>query len=802
MRKIFKCITVAAAAAVITLSSVFFGGCAYQFTPLEGDVSGEVSSQGGFVVEKGEYVYFINGVETYTSDNTYGTPVKGALMRIKTADIKAGNNTAETVIPSLMVAADYTSGIYIYGDRVYYATPNNVGNTGGDVDNTLLSFRSARLDGSDVQEHFRVADNATVYRYVEADGVVYILYEEDGTLSSYNTAEDVNTTLAEGVTEYVLNSTEKGDPYVYYTMTVTDGEDTEAPYEYTNYNQIYRVRADATEAPYEYTWDQEYLDENNDGEVPYVNLGELVLDGIGRSDGITQFNHDVDEENNNRLSYGFTYTLQAYTNGGIYFVRASQPTSGSSVGSSGELYYLAVDDVAAEGWNSVSGNSVYTSADTTGVLEVVASASDTTNASSAAYFYIDEDSETGVKHHYLYVNDAYIYRVDVVNDGNGTKAQIGEGGASSLRIASDASNATLIAMDSVSDSTYSYIYYTKSGSSGLTVERAVYNGEAEDYRTLSAIGENNAPYKAVQLFELEHASSWYNYEIVDGILFYANAQAFGDTSYNYVWTVDLTNADGSLMNNEALEALNEKYDAIMGETDGYIAALSEEGNGKLSDMIEYFFYTGERTAVDENIEESIENGKSETYLYSEEEKDAFTAFVNGEGDAADFEDENGTLYTTLSYFTTRIGAMSEGDEETYHEYWRDVLQRYTVAEEETGLPAWAWALIGVGIGVVVVGAGLAVFFLVRKRKKQAQQPREARMAVDTTDDKTVDVYHTDDAVTAEATVQQLTPEEAAQAESVSEGAEAGPAESSAAEASETKGPSGETPDDAPSAPEE
>ena len=329
MRKIFKCITVAAAAAVITLSSVFFGGCAYQFTPLEGDVSGEVSSQGGFVVEKGEYVYFINGVETYTSDNTYGTPVKGALMRIKTADIKAGNNTAETVIPSLMVAADYTSGIYIYGDRVYYATPNNVGNTGGDVDNTLLSFRSARLDGSDVQEHFRVADNATVYRYVEADGVVYILYEEDGTLSSYNTAEDVNTTLAEGVTEYVLNSTEKGDPYVYYTMTVTDGEDTEAPYEYTNYNQIYRVRADATEAPYEYTWDQEYLDENNDGEVPYVNLGELVLDGIGINDGITQFNHDVDEENNNRLSYGFTYTMQAYTNGGIYFVRASQPTSGS-----------------------------------------------------------------------------------------------------------------------------------------------------------------------------------------------------------------------------------------------------------------------------------------------------------------------------------------------------------------------------------------------------------------------------------------------------------------------------------------
>ena len=763
MRKIFKRISIAAAAAVIAVSSAFFAGCDYEFTPLEGDVTGEVSSQGGFVVEIGEYVYFINGVESYSSDNTYGTPVKGSLMRIKTADIKAGNNTAETVIPSLMVAGDYTSGIYIYNGRVYYATPNTVGNTQGEVDNTVLSFRSANLNGSDVQEHLRVADNATVYRYTAVDDVVYIVYETDGTLTSYNTETGTGTTLAENVVEYVLNSTDRTNPYIYYTMTVTDRADSSSPLEYDNYNQIYRVRADATEAPYTYTWDQEYLDENNDGEAPYLNLGELVLDGIGKNDDVTQFNHDVEAENANCISYGYTYTLQAYNNGGIYFVRSSQLKPGSSVGSSGELYFLDETKLGSDDWNTVSGNSVYTGTEGSGELEVVASAADTSNASSSAIFYTDDDDTDNIRHHYLYVSGSEIHRVDVINDGNGTKAQIGEGGARSLRIASDASEATLMFIDSTSDDTYSYLYYTKSSDNGLTVERAVYNGDVENYRTLSAAGENNEPYKPVRVLDIEHASGWYNYEVVDGVVFYANAHTFGETAYTYVWTVDLTDADGALLNNEELETVNEYYDKITGD-DGYLTNLSGDGNGKLSGMIEYYFYTGERTAVDENIAEAVENGKSETYLYSDEEKAAFDEFIKGEGDAADFKDGDGTLYTQLSYFTNMIGAMSEDDTESYHEYWRDVLQRYTVSEEDTGLPVWAWALIGVGIGVVVVGAGLAAFFIVRSRKKKAaERSYKTFMEVDTTDDRDVDVYAANDAA-EESNVQELTAEEAAEAE--------------------------------------
>ena len=521
MRNLFKKICVFAAAATLAVSAAAITACDYVFTPLTDNPSAEdaVSSQGGFVVQKGEYVYFINGVEAYTSDNTYGTPVKGALMRAKMSDIKAGDNTAETVIPSLMVAADYTSGIFIYGDRIYYATPNNVVNTAGTVDNTYLDFKSVSLDGSDIRDYFRISDNAALYRFVEVDGTVYVVYEMDDTLTSYNTATGESTDLARSVTAYTFNSLDRTDPYIYYTMNVTYMADSDSSIA-QEYNQIYRVRADMTEenAPYTFTWDQEWLDENNDGEAPYYNLGELVLDGISVNDVLTQFNHDVENANtdsDNRSIWRYNYTLQSYTNDGIYFTRTAVPTAGDSSGTSGELYYLATEDIDADGWNAVTGNAVYGTGagqSTGAALEVGAAATGTSHASSTAYFYIEEDADANVKHHYLYVNDSgEIRRVDVVNDGQGTKRMFSKGGheEASLRIAKGATDAVLVALDTT-DPTYDYVYYTCTTDNGLSVERAVYNGTAENYGTLLPDGDdtNHAAYQPLRILEIQHGSGW------------------------------------------------------------------------------------------------------------------------------------------------------------------------------------------------------------------------------------------------------------------------------------------------------
>jgi hypothetical protein len=55
--------------------------------------------------------------------------------------------------------------------------------------------------------------------------------------------------------------------------------------------------------------------------MPYVNLGTLVLDGRGSAAELnkqTQYN-DVDAGTNENEPYGYTYTIQSYENGGLYF---------------------------------------------------------------------------------------------------------------------------------------------------------------------------------------------------------------------------------------------------------------------------------------------------------------------------------------------------------------------------------------------------------------------------------------------------------------------------------------------------
>jgi len=117
MRKSVKKFAIAFLAIVLAFAT--FVGCAGNYTQkaLDGDISGEVKSNGGFVVEKGNYVYFINGSEDYTVKNKFGDVTKGSLMRIAKTDLAAGNYAeTDVVVPLLFVSQDYNSGIYVYGD--------------------------------------------------------------------------------------------------------------------------------------------------------------------------------------------------------------------------------------------------------------------------------------------------------------------------------------------------------------------------------------------------------------------------------------------------------------------------------------------------------------------------------------------------------------------------------------------------------------------------------------------------------------------------------------------------------------
>lgn len=750
MRNISKKLLTVGTALVMGVSVFAFAGCSTE--PLSGDTSGEVSSNGGFVVEKGNYIYFINGVDDYTSSNKFGEVVKASLMRISKTDLNQGNfGASETVVPSLIVAEDYTSGIYIYGDRVYYATPTTAKNTSGEVENTYLDFKSTKLDGTDTSSYyFRASDNTAPYRYTEIDGVVYCLHIEDSTeLYSCNTATKEDTLLVSGMTSYVMDQTNKTDGGVYYTMSVTVGEDKANSYA-ESYNQVYYVTADVTEAPYEYTYDEDYLkdyqDENGKDAMPYTNLGTIVLDGRGNNNAVTQYNHNTETES--YTPNGYTYTLIQYANDGLYYTRSYVDTT-DSVGDGGWMFYLPQSNTLASGWNSVSGNPDTTKPQAGDLNDVIAY--DSSTATSSAIFCYENG-----QHSYIYTSGISIFTAYITEESDGIRTE-------SVRIASSASGATLLFVDTTSDSAYHYIYYSMANANGNGIYRTVYNGTAEDYNHINA----NQDYEPVQILDIDYNSSWYTPELLGTKLFFANAAAIGSSSYNYIYVADLANANGGMMTNSEIEAFNDKYDEIQSEFETVSTSYV-----LLYNLMQYHYYSAGNTGTLNRyyetyrdltganayeitdyyaaaLAEAAKEGYSDTYLYSKYYQDTFAAFVNRTGKyEGKFIDESGAYYGVESYFINMIGEYAEEDGDAIDSVFADSWIVTIPEDEDEGLPVWAIVLIVIGSVIVAAGIACAIAIplaLRAKRKKQAAAAAEEkpRLHIDTTDDTSIDVYAVD-----------------------------------------------------------
>lgn len=250
-------------AAIMSVGLVF-AGCSQTNTHYEnklGGLEGEVKSNGGFAVVKGDYVYFINGVASNTDDNTFGKPVTGSLVRVKESDLANAADrakdavAAEMVIPSLFVAGDMTSGFYMFDNstNVYFASPFTGKNKAGEIENSKLSFVRATLDGSSKTTIVTVDDNTTAYRYAEKDGTVYLMMkttvkdersdDETATRAAivvYNADNGEKVFTSEKVGEYDFG--EGTD--IYYTVTAYD----EALEQEEKYNDLFRYDLGADKA--------------------------------------------------------------------------------------------------------------------------------------------------------------------------------------------------------------------------------------------------------------------------------------------------------------------------------------------------------------------------------------------------------------------------------------------------------------------------------------------------------------------------------------------------------------------------
>lgn len=703
----------------LALALAMLAGCSGGWTGTQVDYNesthgGEVSSNGGFVVQKGNWFYFINGVQDNAADNTYGDVVKGSLMRISSDNMKNGNyEEAQIVVPELFVAGDYTAGVYIYGDYVYYATPNTIRNLDGEVENDYLNFRRARLDGSAMTDYYvQVSSNTTEYRFVEEDGVVYLLYLDSTNteIHSYNTQTGVNTVLAKGYTSAEFDDSDPENPVVYYTMPVTTPNTYSASSQSgstESYNQLYRVTASATTGPLaDIEQDAEfiaaYTDETADADdenrtMEYVNLGTLVLDGIGKSRGmqsyfVTPFNLDFDSDPDGETTVddlksidGFTYSILRYSGGQLILSIAE--------GSETQAYSLEDATVAgATSWNSITANPEFDG--DPGQLTPIART--TTNITAATFFYKD-----GGAQYYIYVDSSgNIWRVKVGDDAaNGYVAE-------QVILAYAQSGAAVVSADPITEGAPAFLYYSMSGTGGNNLYRIQYNGEATDYSPLGA-AYNDANFRPTQYLAIVYNSSWYKPESLGGYLFFASAE---DYSENYVYAM------ANPATNEELEAVNDLY-----ETVNDLFTEMDTDFGDAANLARYYYYGGDLDPVYDETGEHYDQYQAEDF----EVLDAFIACAapGTEGydthgfDFSLLKDENGTAYNTRNYFYKMLGQVSDDDAETIEDNLISALV-LSEAEEDTGDAwTWQWAAIFVPVGVVVIAGAVVAVVLIRRKRK-------------------------------------------------------------------------------------
>lgn len=280
------------------------------------DYSGEVSSNGGFAVVKGDYVYFINGVESNTADNSFGTPVKGALVRVKLADLdKEEIPAGEVVIPQLVLtnAAEGSNGFYIYGDYVYYTTPSVDKDKTGAVQNTKLVYARTKLNGTDTTQITTVDNLTSSFRYVQSGDKVYLV---------------LNTTNDDGQNVLISYDASKSNTVVARTDEVKDDERTVAVQNY--------VFSDDLSKNYCYYVETAYDKERGEDES-YQNIVKFNFDGSDKttvcegSDGTQGATFTLIKDTGSEVYYSKTYVDTTVTTTVKYFVAKNGDFSASTL---------------------------------------------------------------------------------------------------------------------------------------------------------------------------------------------------------------------------------------------------------------------------------------------------------------------------------------------------------------------------------------------------------------------------------------------------------------------------------------
>lgn len=317
--------------AIMMLASL----CACGGNNIAMDTSNKVdTANGGFVAETEKYVYFINGVENYTTAYKTGKVTKGALMRTEKSNLANLSSTTkyDTVVSKLIVSDDKDAGFYIYGDYVYYAVPSTENDKTGAVKNDQLNFFRTKLDASNTSKNITGRDfsHSAKFRYVQSGNNVYlVVYSTDLYVYDANTGKELYTTeLGKNgssldkvdVAEVVFAENNNGASVYFTSLPINKALSDEENPTKDSYHVVYQVSLGANSVS--------------------ANA-KIVLDGIGTK---TVGNDGENAEGVDTL--GVTVDLLRYVDGTLYFSYTSLNTA------VGTVAYMAIPeaDFAKADW--------------------------------------------------------------------------------------------------------------------------------------------------------------------------------------------------------------------------------------------------------------------------------------------------------------------------------------------------------------------------------------------------------------------------------------------------------------------
>ncbi len=218
-----------------------------------GDGRAEVESNGGYAVKQGKYIYYINGFDGSDADNTWGVPVKQAILRSEVKE-EGGkwvidNKTTKVVVPKTVLynSSVTDGGIAVFGDWIYYLTPNYDKDKNGVASTTKADFMRTRTDGALTQKiktidsrDVRYLFTPTRILYVTGTTLNYVDFSGMKTNKSIDNGKGATSgVLAENISGNVL--WKMGHDTVYYVKTVTGAN------AYKNYNEICSIKIDGSD---------------------------------------------------------------------------------------------------------------------------------------------------------------------------------------------------------------------------------------------------------------------------------------------------------------------------------------------------------------------------------------------------------------------------------------------------------------------------------------------------------------------------------------------------------------------------